>query len=71
MDSEDQPFEDLCNALHDTLQEHGVHAQALQLAVVFDNEAVLEVKGTCFGGTHIAYEGQLATLDELLNKDVK
>ena len=66
MDTTEELFEDLANALTDICDLHEIEPSLMMLSLVIDGE-VLKITGTGFGGA-IGYEGDVIPLEELLEQ---
>ena len=66
MDTTEELFEDLANALTEVCNLHEIEPSLMMLSLVIDGE-VLELSGTGFGGA-IGYEGDVMTVEELLEQ---
>lgn len=67
MDKAEALFHDLCEALTNTMQDNDVPPELIKMTVLLDDGLVMHITGSNFG-THIAYDAELTTLDELLDE---
>lgn len=67
MDKVEALFQDLREALTDTMQDHNVLPELIKLSVLLDDGFVMHITGSNFG-SHIAYDAELTTLDTLLDE---